>query len=166
MTSVAVRADFFDASALVKVYVSEPKSDVVRPYFQACTTKYTTPFCFYEALNVLKAKWLYRRELTRDEYLDAAFRLTAWYGAATQRIEDLDFTVPTVFATAKRLVEQKDLDLSDAFQIVSVKHGYFSRLVNHSQTVLTTADKRLAVAARAEGLRVWSVMEEPPPDVP
>jgi predicted nucleic acid-binding protein len=28
---------------------------------------------------------------------------------------------------------------------------------------LVTADKKLAKAARAEGLRVWSVLEEPTP---
>ena len=55
------------------------------------------------------------------------------------------------------------LSLANAFQIVSVKEGYFSHLVNDSKTVLVTADKLLAAAARAEGLRVWSAMEEPPP---
>jgi predicted nucleic acid-binding protein len=160
---MSVRADFFDASALVKVYASEPHSEVIRSYFYARSTKYTSPFCFYEALNILKAKWLYRSELRRDQYLSAAFHLTAWYGAATSRIKDLDLTNPTVFQTAKGLVERTGLDLSDAFQILSVKEGYFSRLVDDSKTVLVTADKALAAAARAEGLRVWSATEEPPP---
>ena len=163
MHSFSVRADFFDASALVKVYAEEPMSDVVRSYFQSRATKYTSPFCFYEALNSLKSKWIHRAQLTREQYIDAAFRLTAWYGAATERIRDLDFTDPMVFVSAKQLVERTGLDLSDAFQIVSVKEGYFSHLVNDSKTVLVTADKLLAAAARAEGLRVWSAMEEPPP---
>lgn len=68
-----------------------------------------------------------------------------------------------VFSSAKLLVERTSLDLSDAIQIISVKEGYFSHLVNDSKTVLVTADKALAAAARAEGLRVWSAMEESPP---
>ena len=163
MTSVALRADFFDASALVKVYAPEVISDVVRTYFHSRTTKYTSPFCFYEALNILKGKWLYRSQMSRDEYLNAAFQLTAWYGAATSRIKDLDFADPTVFHAAKSLVEQTGVDLSDAFQILRVKDCYFSHLINDSKTVLVTADKPLAAAARSQGLRVWSAMEESPP---
>jgi hypothetical protein len=66
----------------------------VRPYFNGEPTKYTTPFCFYEVLNVLKSKWLYKGKLTKEQYLDAAFRLTAWYGASSRRISDLDFSGP------------------------------------------------------------------------
>jgi len=33
MTIRSLRADFFDASALVKIYSNEPCSDVVREYF-------------------------------------------------------------------------------------------------------------------------------------
>lgn len=162
-TSVAVRADFFDASALVKVYASEPGSDVVRTYFRSSVTKYTSPFCFYEALNVLKSKWLHRSQMSRDEYLQAAFQLTVWYGAATSRIEDLNFADPNVFHAAKAIVERTGVDLSDAFQILIVREGYFSHLINDSKTVLVTADKALAAAARTESLRVWSAMEESPP---
>ena len=159
----AARADCFDASALVKVYADEPRSDVVRAYFDSRTTKYTTPFCYYEALNILKAKWRHRALLSREEYLKAAFRLTVWYQASAKRVEDLDFTNPQTFRLAQSLVERFGLDLSDAFQIVSVRDGYFAPLVNDSQTVLVTADKDLAVAARAENLRVWSAMDESPP---
>lgn len=163
MTSFSACADFFDASALVKVYSEEPKSDVVRKYFQSRSTKYTSPFCFYEALNILKSKWLHRTELSRNEYLEATFKLTAWYEASTKRINDLDFTNPKIFFNAKALVQKTGIDLSDAFQIISVKEGYFSHLVNDSKTVLVTADKLLAETARSVDLRVWSVMEELPP---
>lgn len=159
------RADFFDASALVKVYTDEPMSDVIRAYFDSRSTKYTSPFCFYEALNILKSKWLHRSQMSRDEYLHAAFHLTAWYGAATARIKDkdIDFADPIMFSNAKDIVVRTGLDLSDAFQILSVKQGFFSHLIRDSQTVLVTADKFLAAAARSEGLRVWSALEEPPP---
>ena len=163
MTSIFCRANCLDASALVKLHVDEAGAEIIRPYFDHEATKYTTPFCFYEALNVLKVKWLYRKEITKEQYLDAAFRLSAWYGAVSRGIKDLDFTLPTTFADAKRLAEKTSLDLSDAFQILSVKTGYFSGLVGESTTIFVTGDRDLAVAARAEGLRAWYFMEEPAP---
>ena len=160
MNRRAARADFFDASALAKIYSDEPCSDIVRDYFGSRPTKYTTPFCFYEAMNVLKGKWKHKGQLTLDQYLNAAFRLTAWYGASSSKIKDMDFTEPNTFAKAKEIAQRSQLDLSDAFQILSVKMGYFSVLVNESSTVLVTADKELAEAARTEGLRAWNLMTE------
>lgn len=164
MTSIACRADFFDVSALVKYYCNEPRSEVLRQYFNSRPTKYTTPFCFYEAMNILKGKWKYKNQLSRDEYLLVTSNLTSWYGASSNNIKDLDFTNPLIFKNAKDLVERTELDLSDAFQILSVKYGYFSPLVRESQTILITADKLLAKTAREEGLRAWSIMEEEAPD--
>jgi predicted nucleic acid-binding protein len=163
MTSTAVRANFFDALALVKLHVQEAGSDIIRPYFNGQPTKYTTPFCYYEALSVLKVKWLYRQDITKEQYLDATLRLTAWFGSASRGIKDIDFTEPKIFQAAKRLVDKTALDLSDAFQILSVKTGYFSPLCGESQTVLVTGDKGLATAARDEGLRVWNFMEDSAP---
>jgi hypothetical protein len=56
MNGRSTRADFFDASALAKVYADEEYSEIVRRYFNNRSTKYTTPFCFYETLTVLKSK--------------------------------------------------------------------------------------------------------------
>lgn len=77
MTSIFCRANCLDASALVKLHVAEDGAKIIRTYFDREPTKYTTPFCFYEALNVLKVKWLYRKAMTKEQYLDAAFRLSA-----------------------------------------------------------------------------------------
>jgi len=76
----SVGASCFDASALVKIYIPEYDSDAAREYFQLCSpTKYTTPFCFFEDMNVLKSKWLYQKQLTQTQYNDAAWNLMAWY---------------------------------------------------------------------------------------
>lgn len=163
MTRTAFRADFFDASALLKVFTDEPASAIVRSYWRLRATKYTTPFCFYEAMNILKAKWKFKHQLTSAEYLNAAFELTAWYGASSQDLRDLDFSDPLTFADTRAMADRSGLDLSDAFQIMSVKRGYFSVLVNDSQTILVTADSALASAARTEGLKAWNVMTEAPP---
>ncbi|AMS31884.1 hypothetical protein AEM42_04735 [Betaproteobacteria bacterium UKL13-2] len=163
MSIFAARADFFDASTLAKVFADEPGSTILREYWHARATKYTTPFCFYEAMNVLKGKWKHKGQLMLPDYLDAAFQLTAWYGASSSKIADLDFTDPLTFSETRALAQRTGLDLSDAFQIMSVKRGYFSSLTNDSATVLVTADNSLAQAARSEGLRVWNVNLDPAP---
>ena len=157
--SHAGRAVLFDASALVRLYVPEPSHEKVRTYFNESSTKYTTPFCFYETLSALKTNWLHKGKLDRAQYLDAAFRLSAWYEATNSEITDLNFTDPALLKSARQIVESHGIDLSDAFQILSMKNGYFSRLINDSQTLLVTADKGLAIAAVKEGLKVCCVVE-------
>lgn len=158
------RANCFDASALIKVFVTEDGSDIIRNYFQSRSpTKYTTPFCFYEALNVLKVKWMYRKEISQAEYTEASFRLAAWFQASTRYAKDIDFSDPLVFSRVRVLSEKYDLDLSDSFQILSVKEGYFSHLINDSQTILVTADAGLAKAAHGEGVKAWYFMDDPEP---
>ena len=164
MNTPPPRANCFDASALIKVFTLEAGSDLVRDYFNhRSPTKYTTPFCFYETLNVLKVKWLYRREITKVEYTDAAFGLVAWFEASTRYAKDIDLKDPIVFFKVRELAERHSLDLSDAFQILSVKAGYFSHLINASQTVLVTADEVLAKAARMEGVKSWYCLGEAEP---
>ena len=159
----AIRVNCFDASALVKLHVEEPGSDILRQYAEMESTKYTTPYCFYEALSVLKVKWLYRREISKEEYHDASLSLTSWFSCTTKRIPDLDFTDPHVFVEVESISERYSLDLSDAFQILSVKKGYFSGLTGDSRTILVTADCCLAKAARNEGIKAWYCLEEPEP---
>lgn len=136
----------------------------MREYVIRRPAGYTTPFCFYEALNALKAKWKYRAQLTKEQYLKAAFELTAWFGATSRQVSDLDFADALVFHRTSDLANRHGLDLSDAFQIMSVKHGFYSVLGGESATVLVTSDLPLAVAARAEGLKVWHTLSEPAPE--
>jgi predicted nucleic acid-binding protein len=170
MPSTSARASFLDASTLVKLHIREDGSDVVRAYFESEPLKYTTHFCFYEALSRLKGLWKKGRKvgeahtkLTKEEYFDACSRLFSWHQAMSKRIDDLDFLSIHTFLEARKIAKKGDLDLSDTFQILSVKSGYFSVSGGDSQTVFVTADKGLAKAARTEGLRVWYCVSEPPP---
>jgi predicted nucleic acid-binding protein len=138
--SCALHATCFDASALVKLYVDEPGSDILRSYWKTQATRYTTPFCFYETLGALKRHRL-RDTLTKDAYLRSATDLVAWFRASHSRINDLDFTDIEVFRDAKELATDTDLDLSDAFQLLSLQAGYFAGLVGDSTTLPVTADK-------------------------
>ena len=156
MKELPVRANCFDASALVKVFSEEESSAIVREYFfNQAPTRYTTPFCFYEALSVLKVKWLYRKEIDERAYRESAFRLTAWYAGSLTSTKDIDFHNPIVFSRVRSLAEKYAIDLSDAFQIESVRSGYFSHFVDESATLLVTADKRLSEVSRNEGVKVW-----------
>lgn len=149
------RANCFDASALVKVWVDEAGCGLVRQYFNTQSpTKYTTPFCYFETLSAMKRKWLHG-DISREVYLNAAFGMTVWFQASRRKVKDLDLTHPPTFLRAKEIVERHEIDLSDAFQILSVKEGYFAPLVNDSQTLLVTADEKLAKVAEAEGLKAW-----------
>ena len=87
----------------------------------------------------------------------------AWYGASSRHVRDVELTAPETLGEVLRLTEKHGLDVSDAFQLHSVKAGYFSHLVNRSKTLLVTADVALAEAARAEDILVWNVLSEPEP---
>jgi hypothetical protein len=58
-----------------------------------------------------------------------------------------------VFVEVERLVRKykETIDVSDAFQIVSIKRNYFSRFTSDSRPILITGDNALAIAARQEG---------------
>jgi predicted nucleic acid-binding protein len=161
--SIALHATCFDASALVKRYVDEAGSQELRRYWATQATRYTTPFCFYETLSILKSCWRNRKTLAKEGYLKAAWDLHAWFRASQSDFEDIDFTSNDVFVDAKELAEGTDLDLSDAFQLLSLQAGYFSGLVGGSRTLLVTADEALAKAARQRKLPVWDCLREPMP---
>jgi len=115
-------------------------------------------FCYFETLSVLKMKWL-RGDIARKEYFDAAFAVTVWFQASSRKISDLDITNPSIFIRMRELVDRHEIDVSDAFQILSIKEGYFAPLINDSSTLLVTADRRLAKAAEKEGIRTWYCLE-------
>ena len=163
MTSGRARASCLDTSALLKLYVDEEGSDIIRNFAENEPARYTTPFCYYETLNMLKVKWLYRGEITEDEYLKKSFSLTAWFSHVARNVNDIDFKDPSVFLEVQTLAKDNSLDLSDAFQILSVMKEYFSPLTGDSSTILVTADKKLASVARSEGLKAWYFMKEPAP---
>jgi hypothetical protein len=69
---------------------------------------------------VLKGKWLNRGEITKRQYLNSANRLAVRYRAMNARVKDLDFTDRQIFPVALEIANVESLDLSDAFQILSV----------------------------------------------
>jgi predicted nucleic acid-binding protein len=157
--STALHASCFDASAMAKLYIDERGSDALRQYWRSQATRYTTAFCMYETLGILKRHTL-KGTLSRADYFKHATHLVSYFRAAQSQIQDLDFTDREVFNDAKELAEDSGLDLSDAFQVLTLQAGAFSVLVGGSQTLLVTADEALAAAARKRGLKVWDCMRE------
>jgi predicted nucleic acid-binding protein len=153
-----------DASALVKYYVKETGSDALRVYLQGEPTWYTTPFCLYEALGVLKAKAKKKNRpdrITEDEYHKAGHAMLADFDARSKHLREVDFITPSIFSEVLSLCRKyPKLDFSDAFQIVSVKKDFYSTLSGDSRTVLVTADAGLAKAAHLEGLKVAQLKGE------
>jgi predicted nucleic acid-binding protein len=160
---ISARAVFLDASAIIAYHVDEPRSEVLRKWWNEESTKYTSPLCFFESLNAYKSKWLFRAELNHDQYRKACFDTYLWYQAAVRHVTDMEFNDHAVFQEAYLLALKHSMDLSDAFQVLSVKSGYFSVLANDSKTILCTGDAALAAVARSEGLKAWDFKTESPP---
>jgi predicted nucleic acid-binding protein len=160
--SIALHATCFDASALAKVYLEEEGSAAVRQYWRSQATRFTTPFCFYETLGILKREKLKGR-ITKQRYLRVALELTSWFRTSHSTKDDIKFYEIDVFNDVKGLAEHYDLDLSDAFQLLTLEAGYFQHLVDGSRTLLVTADEALGQAARSRGLPVWDCLREPVP---
>ena len=165
MSSQAARAMFLDASVLVAIYSDEPRSALVRARCEAEPLRYTTPFCYYEAMNVLKSKWKFKKQIDFQTYREACTSLTAWFGAIDRKgwVKDSTFLSPEVLRDVRTLVERSELDFSDAFQIYSLKCGYFSVLTGESSAILATADAELARVARQEGVKAWQIDVEAAP---
>jgi predicted nucleic acid-binding protein len=161
LARTAARTNLLDASALVKLVVAEDHDEKLRLYLNREGSWYTTPFCFYEALGVLKRKHFIKktRTLNIDQYHKAACDLMAEYNAAS-KVHDLDLTDPSLFTYVQHLAKSHNLDISDAFQLTSILKG--CPFVGDSETVLVTGDKGLANAARKESCKVWHLADDPP----
>jgi len=160
-----VKAHYLDASALVMLVVDEDGAPALRDYYDKHSTFCTTPLCLAEALGVLKRKWLRDKQLTTDQYYRAAQYLIAHAWGERIRLNDVGLVDPRVHVEVERQARAYGLDLSDALQLETLKHGYFSAaLVGPSAPVLITGDRGLASAATAEKIRVWNckTSAEPP----
>jgi predicted nucleic acid-binding protein len=141
-----VKTCYFDASALVKLVLDEPNSDIVREFVRRNTNLCTTSLCYAEAFGVLKRKWLERR-LTIGDYYGAARKL-ARDVVNKMRLDEVEWVVPSMQDKIEQLGTRHNLDLSDALQLATLLYGTFSYMGPNSTPVLITADKDLASAAR------------------
>ncbi|MCR4347851.1 MAG: type II toxin-antitoxin system VapC family toxin [Sulfuricaulis sp.] len=156
-----IRTQYLDASALVKLAIEEDHSQKLRAYCGRAVLS-TTSLCFMEALGVLKGKWTHGR-LSQEQYLAACEELVARARTSTLEVEDIGIFERDVYDQAEALATKHCLDISDAFQLLTLKHGMYAPLEGESRPTLVTADKRLAKAAISEGLQAWDCVHEPLP---
>ena len=164
------RIHYLDASVIVKLLIPEKGSGVLERYFSKESSKgdmfYATILCFVEALTVLKRKHFYDKiPISDEEYFGACDHLFAHAKHNTIEIENVGIEDRMVFTEVENLARKHKIDVSDAFQIVSVKKNYFSQPEFQSKPILITADKPLADAARKEKIHVWYCVDEPEPKV-
>jgi predicted nucleic acid-binding protein len=165
MSRASARAVCLDASVLVSLRTTEPFSSRVKSWCSNEPGAYTTPFCFYEALSIFKSKWKYRGQLTRVEYSKCCTSLVAWFGGVSRRgfVKDPELTSAEALRWVTGVVSSTGLDFSDAYQLYSVKHGYFSSLAADSSTVLATTDRELAAVAKSLDIRAIDLSSETVP---
>jgi predicted nucleic acid-binding protein len=164
---LAIRVNYLDASAIVKLVVRENRSRELQDYFSYLGDSYlTTSLCFSETLGALSQKYK-KGEIGYQEYLQACEELLCMERDCSIEIYDVGISDRHAFDQAERMIlayensRKRRLDLSDAFQLVTLKMA-FPTLENSSK-LLITADCYLARVAEAEGLAVWNVMTDDPP---
>lgn len=157
-----IRPYYLDASAVVKLLISEDGSDTVRNYFHKHTNFYTTSLCLVEALVVLKAKYV-RKEILKREYFGACDELMALVSEEKIVVKEVEIANRETYRQVENLAQKYGIDICDAFQVVSLKQGFHSTLTGKSKPILITCDSGLAGAARKEALEVWNPLEAPKP---
>ena len=153
---------YLDASALVKLVVDEGDHEPVRSFFQSNANFGSTSLCIVEALGVIKAKWTYGR-ISEENYFAATRSLVINAWGKKIEIEDIGLFSPQGLNSVEALAKKHTLDLSDALQLETILRGKYAHLGPNSASVLITADKKLAKAAEAEGIRAWNCIASPLP---
>ena len=162
----SVKAHYLDASALVKLVADdpdeEPGRDVLRKYYREHSNRYATSCSVTEAFSAFKLKYV-RGRIPEAQYIKYVHEFIRTVIGANLQIDEVSILSPVVRSEAERLIKTYKIDFLDCFQIVTILQGRFRYMVAGSQSILITADRALAKAARAEGARVWECTTEPGP---
>jgi predicted nucleic acid-binding protein len=166
--SYSIKCHYLDASALVKLVAEDAHEiqgrEVLRNYYWTHTASmYATSYCIAETFSVFKRKQL-QGTISGTEYIEYVKKFLHRLIGANLRVDEVSILSPQLFAEGERFFNQYGIDFIDALQIVTVLHGQFKIFAADSKTILITADKGLANAARAEGARVWECTSEPAPE--
>jgi len=169
MPAYSCKAHYLDASALVKLVADDPAEEpgrvALRKYYYEQPSRYATSYSVTEALSAFKRKFM-RKEIGEDEYIKYVKDFISVVIGGSLRIDEVDVLKPSVMREAERLIKKHKkhkIDFLDCFQIVTILRGKFHVLSSESKSILITADRDLANAARAEGARVWECTTEPAP---
>lgn len=161
------RAHYLDASALVKLVADDRAEelgrDTLRKYYYGHPNMYATSYCVTEAFSAFKLKFL-RKQIAEIQYIKYVRDFIQNIIGENLRTDEVPILSPVVFSEAERLIKTYNIDFLDCFQIVTILHGQFHVLGPNAQSILITADRKLADAARTEGAKVWECTSEPAPN--
>lgn len=148
-------ACYLDASAIVKLVLKEPGCEKVRDYVGKGALVCVTIVCFAEALGVLKRKYE-RKLITHPQYLDACAILM---GQVRDKAIEIDDKIKlwdwNVFHEVEKVAKRNCLDVSDAFQVIVLKHGTLAPFKGTAaEALVITADGKLAEVLKSEGCKV------------
>ena len=59
-----------------------------------------------------------------------------------------------------KLAQKHSLDISDAPQLLALRSGTYSSLEGTARASLVTADRKLASAAKSEGMPAWDCVHD------
>lgn len=159
-------AHYLDASALVKLVANDPAEkpgrDAVRKYYHEHANMYATSYSVAETFSAFKGEFV-RGEIAQNEYIKDVREFIRIVLGVHLQIDEVPILSPDVFSEAERLIKAHGIDFLDCFQIVTILRGRFRVLGPQSKSILITADRNLAKAARAEHARVWECTSEPAP---
>lgn len=151
-------AHFLDTSAFLKLLLpdlNEPGTENLLNFRRQRSLFFVYSFCLAETLARLKRG----RKKSRSGYSLALNRLQNQLRHRSIRVIDTASFDEEKFEHTLELIERHNLDFVDAMQITEVLTGRFSRLRGKSRSLLITADKGLANAARSEGVQVWNCLK-------
>jgi len=154
---------YLDANCLVKLVVVEAGSKELHDHCEKqgliCAT---TNFCFYEALGVLKTKWVQKNRadhISEETYLAACEELCALVEDGKIQIEEVAIHDRESFNESEKITKKYKIDLSDSFQLVSIKRGMLAQLKTPITPELISEDRGVHKAAIGEGLKVMRISE-------
>lgn len=149
-----------DASAIIKLVIEEQGSEDLLDYCGEDAVFNTTALCFSEAIGYLKSLRYFQNKISDAMYLAASGNLMGLLKEGTIRINNTNLYDTADWHGIEKLIEKYSIDISDAFQIYSLKIGFFSDKGKYPNPVLITGDTNLAATIKAEGIHVWNCLED------
>jgi predicted nucleic acid-binding protein len=162
-----IRVLYLDASALVKLVADDEDElrgrDAVCAYYWSHSAHvYSTSYSITEALSAFKSKYV-RRCIVRDKYKHYIREFLKLTIGSNLRIDEVPILSPFVRDEFDRLIDLYDIDFLDCLQLATIMHGKYRAFDGGSKSLLITADKKLAEAARKENVDSWYCVDEPAP---
>ena len=152
---------FLDSSALVKLFIDELGSGVLRDYIDTLDDE-SKSFSLLGEVEVRSAlqRRLRNQEMSSDQLRSALIKLhlvsTSWLRTPIEERE-------IEFATG--VINRHALRSLDALQLASAL-ALREQINDDENIVLIACDKRLLAAATAEGLTIWNPENSPQPPTP